>query len=130
MQNVALNSKSEFNLSIDEPLYILNNEDFAVKFRIENNENYQQIINFTKPSRFSVTVPANGVKTYKLILNRNSVPFQIEATNQKGEIAGKLDINPLLVKPGIQVENGTSGFVSSNSNNFSQNVLAHKETLP
>jgi len=34
-----LNSKSEFSLSIDEPLYILNNEDFSTTFRIENNEN-------------------------------------------------------------------------------------------
>ena len=69
---------------MDTPLYILNNEQFALKFNIENNKSSSETLTFTKPSSFQVNLGPNELKTYKVVINKNSVPFELEANNSAG----------------------------------------------
>lgn len=123
-----LQVRRPFNLSADFPLYILNNEDFAINLIAENNLTVPIIASFNKPTEFSLNMQPNATNDYKLTINASNLPFTIEAYNAGGQLLATLAVKTQVIESGIPITVSRSGLISVNSSQNSSLELT--DTLP
>lgn len=124
----TFDSRKDVDAILDVPLYIMSNEVITLPLVLQNNTKERQVLNIQNPTTINSTLEPGQSQQFTIQIDPKRVPYNIEVKNNFGKTLALVQVNPLVVKPGIQVDSGKSDFVSTLKSN--PGSLTFRETLP